>query len=181
MTSKCTLALLFLLALGLWSCGESDSAGGKGPTEADTSGTPDLDLANPDSPDRDKAEVNEPGKIGDPAPVATQPAPTVQEVPELPPLKFEPALPTTPIATVNGTSVPASGLLEFVLTQNFSAGVNSLVLAKIVDREVVKQEIEVTAEALNDEIRISIGGCAATTAAALTRLGVHTVARASAE
>ena len=145
MTSKRNLALLFLLAFGLWACGGEDSSGGQSTDAVDTSGSPTPSPANPDAPNPDTTEIS-----GTPVPAPPQ----VQEIPELPPLKFEPPLPSDSIASVNGTPVPASDLLEFVLTQNFTAGVNSLVLAKIVDHEVMKEEIAIKEGAIDDEIRV---------------------------
>lgn len=147
MTSKRTLALLLVFALGLWSCGGKDGAGDT--RTGDSQPSKETDTNNPDA----KApEVQEPGKVNEAGNNVGQ-TPAVQEAPELPPLVFDPPLPTTPLATVNGTPVPAGELLEFVLQQNFTAGVNSLVLAKIVDHELIKEKIAVTEEAIDDEIR----------------------------
>ncbi len=83
-------------------------------------------------------------------------SPEEERIEGLPPLVFSPALPTTVVATVNGMPVRAYDLLEFVLMQNFSAGVNSLVLSKITEYELVREGIALDEDAIEDEIKAQL-------------------------
>lgn len=80
------------------------------------------------------------------------PAPPPPEPVVLTPLEFVPALPTTPVAWVDETPVPASTLLELVLEQNFSTGVSALMMGKIAEIELKAAGQEITEKDLREEL-----------------------------
>lgn len=167
---RALLALLVACALVLSACGGKEAAGAKDSSTGTESGkTGGAENADPHAghdhgpgghPDPNASiTTNTQGPVenrGDqnPAGQSPTPQPMPQPIQELPELQFEPPLPTTPIAHVNGKPVPAADLLKYVLSQNFLAGSQALVLAKIVDRELVKENIEITDDDINAEIKL---------------------------
>ena len=157
--SRALLALLVACALVLTACGDKEANGGDagGTKDPSKGATPEAGGSGPKSPADDEHAGHDhgPGQHGE-TPVtpkadnansanaqAPQPPPPIQELPEF---KFDPPLPSTAIAHVNDKPVPAADLLKYVLGQNFSAGANALVLAKIMDREILKEKVEITEE-----------------------------------
>jgi len=152
MTATRSYVMLLVLSLGLCGCGDEakpddgtkQSNGGSEAAPSPSTATGGSEEIGEDQPPT-SAGSTDPAQPKTPEPV---------QVPDLPPLVFDPPLPTTPVAHVNDKPVPAGQLLEFVLMQNFSAGVQNLILGKIADRELEKSSIVVDEEAIMDEIRV---------------------------
>ena len=146
MTATRSYVMLLVLSLGLCGCGDEakpddgtkQSNGGSEAAPSPSTATGGSEEIGEDQPPT-SAGSTDPAQPKTPEPV---------QVPDLPPLVFDPPLPTTPVAHVNDKPVPAGQLLEFVLMQNFSAGVQNLILGKIADRELEKSSIVVDEEAI---------------------------------
>lgn len=86
-----------------------------------------------------------------PAPEVAKPA-APQEAKSLPPLVFHPALPQVEIMKINGTAVPASRLLELVLEENFTTGISNIVMAKLLELELQRSNVALSAEEVEEEL-----------------------------
>jgi|GEM_PF-4086647 len=80
------------------------------------------------------------------------PAASPQEAKVLAPFVFHPALPQNEVMKVNGTSVPASRLLELVLEENFSTGISNIVMAKLLELELLRSNVSLSEADVEEEL-----------------------------
>lgn len=94
--------------------------------------------------------------VSAPAQVAPTPEylkPQEKETPSAPePLRFSRPLPEGTICHVNGQPISESALLRRMLEQNFSGAVQTLVSARICDRELRTRKIPVSAKEVREEL-----------------------------
>jgi len=138
MICKTSISTLLALAFLLTGCG--DSGDDQETKTAETTPGP----TTPREVSKDQG-----GALDKPEPTDPKPPPTPQE---LPPLVYSPALPTDPVAWVNGKEVPANELLELILDQNFTQGVQALLMSKVALMELKKEKLELTEEAIEEEV-----------------------------